>query len=180
MSIGLKNIHIYTALYRKTKNLPHTPTERKKRNANPHECSLFCVGEFPPRLPSFPTKEGKYDMTQAEMDTQIQEIEKQMVEYVKSGLGGLPDLPFCDMVLFIGMKYLYIAFKNGMATKEEISTEKKRLIASYKIALVDDDLYKAHTRLRNRISAQLCELEKCGCENCRKLIRIFDGRDRRE
>ena len=116
-------------------------------------------------------------MTQAEMDTQIKEIEKQMVEYVKGGRGGVPDLPFCDMVLFIGMKYLYIAFKNGMATKEEISTEKKRLIASYKIALVDDELYKAHARLRNRISAQLCELERCGCEHCKKLIRILDGRD---
>ncbi len=111
-------------------------------------------------------------MTQAEMDTQIKEIEKQMVEYVKGGRGGV-----CDVALFIGMKYLYIAFKNGMATKEEISTEKKRLIASYKIALVDDELYKAHARLRNRISAQLCELERCGCEHCKKLIRIFDGRD---
>ena len=47
-------------------------------------------------------------MTQAEIDTQIKEIEKQMVEYVKGGRGGVPDLPFCDMVLFIGMKYLYI------------------------------------------------------------------------
>lgn len=158
----------------------HSPTKSKNIPQTRMNTRFFVWDIWSHGVPHSPTKEGKYDMTQAEMDTQIKEIEKQMVEYVKSGLGGLPDLPFCDMVLFIGMKYLYIAFKNGMATKEEISTEKKRLIASYKIALVDDDLYKAHTRLRNRISAQLCELEKCGCENCRKLIRIFDGRDRRE
>jgi hypothetical protein len=117
-------------------------------------------------------------MTQAEMDSRIKSVERLVMEHVKTGSVGVPDAPFCDMVLFIGLKYLFIAYKNGLATKEEISIEKKKLLACYKIALIDEDLYLSQTKLRNRISSELVELEKCGCEHCKKLIRIFDGRDK--
>ena len=40
------------------------------------------------------------------------------------------------------------------------------------------DCYVETAKLRNRIASELVELEKCGCEHCRRLIRIFDGRSR--
>lgn len=117
-------------------------------------------------------------MTQAEMDSRIKSVQQHAAKHVKSGTAGIPNLSFCDMVLFIGLKYLLVAYKNSLATREEISTEKKKLLASYKIALIDEDMYQSQAKLRNRISSKLVELEKCGCEHCRELIRIFDGRQR--
>lgn len=115
-------------------------------------------------------------MTDNDMNTRVHEVERAVVESAKIGIQGIPELPLTDTILYIGMKYLYIALRNGLATREELSDEKKRLIASYKIAAHDQELYDVMAKRRNKLASKLSELERCGCEHCQELVRLFDGR----
>ena len=106
----------------------------------------------------------------------IREIEKSVLRCAKEGAGAMPQMTLNDTVLFIGLKYLYIASQHHLVCREELTAEKKRLIASYKIAALDDEAYMEMARRRNAISSQMVRLEKCGCAACRDMIKLIDGR----
>lgn len=79
----------------------------------------------------------------------IREIEKSVLRCAKEGAGAMPQMTLNDTVLFIGLKYLYIASQHHLVCREELTAEKKRLIASYKIAALDDEAYMEMARRRN-------------------------------
>lgn len=112
------------------------------------------------------------------IDDRVREISQQVKRHVDRCESDMPDMPLGDTVLFIGLQYLYVALKSQMTTPEEASLAKKKLVVAYQAAEYDRELYQQETRKRNRIASELVELEKCGCEHCRRLIRIFDGRSR--
>lgn len=114
------------------------------------------------------------------IDDKVREISQQVKRHVDSCDSDIPNMPLSDMVLFIGLKYIYVALKSQMTTPEEASLAKKKLVVAYQAAEYDRELYQQETRKRNRIASELVELERCGCENCRRLIRIFDGRSERK
>ena len=114
------------------------------------------------------------------IDDKVREISQQVKRHVDSCDSDIPNMPLSDMVLFIGLKYIYVAMKSQMTTPEEASLAKKKLVVAYQAAEYDRELYQQETRKRNRIASELVELEKCGCEHCRRLIRIFDGRSERK
>lgn len=39
------------------------------------------------------------------------------------------------------------------------------------------EIFDRHIHIRNQYSEVLTEAEKCGCPICKKLVRIFDGRE---
>ena len=81
-----------------------------------------------------------------------------------------------DMWLFLAFRDLYRQFRSGAVGKEQASKEKKELLARHELARFYYDSYADTVKMRNRISSRLVELERCGCEHCRELIRLFDGR----
>lgn len=115
------------------------------------------------------------DTTKAEQ--RAHELQKIVKEYVDTGTRGVPDGPMCDMVLFIGLRYLYVSLKNHSITREEAKLQKKKLLTTYMAAAYDQEFYLEQAKHRNRIGSQLVELEKCGCEHCKRLIRLIDGRN---
>ena len=56
----------------------------------------------------------------------IREIEKSVLRCAKEGAGAMPQMPLNDTVLFIGLKYLYIASQHHLVCREELTAEKKR------------------------------------------------------
>ena len=82
----------------------------------------------------------------------IREIEKSVLRCAKEGAGAMPQMTLNDTVLFIGLKYLYIASQHHLVCREEMA------------------------RRRNAISSQMVRLEKCGCAACREMIKLIDGR----
>lgn len=87
------------------------------------------------------------------------------------------DLSLPDVWLFLSLRELYRQFRSGMVGKEQAQKEKADILVKHELARLFYDSYEDTAKMRNRISAQLCELERCGCEHCKKMIRIFDGRD---
>lgn len=81
-----------------------------------------------------------------------------------------------DMWLFLAFRELYRQFRSQAIGKEQARNEKRELIAKHELARFYYDSYIDTVNMRNRVSSKLVELERCGCEHCKELIRIFDGR----
>lgn len=88
------------------------------------------------------------------------------------------DLSSPDQLLYLQFRELYRQFREGIVTKEQAKTEKGKLLASHELARFYYDSYIETAKMRNRVGAQLTELEKCRCPACIKAIRLFDGRDK--
>lgn len=68
-------------------------------------------------------------------------------------------------------------FRMKCMSSDELYHEQKRLEAELMKYYQHRELFGLHISIRNRYSHVLTEAEKSGCEVCRKLVRIFDGRD---
>lgn len=88
------------------------------------------------------------------------------------------DMSLPEMWLYLAFEELYCQFRNGSLTKEQGAAQKKKLLAAYELACFYYRGYIDTINLRQAISGQLTELERCGCDNCKKLIRLFEGRDK--
>lgn len=88
------------------------------------------------------------------------------------------DLSSPDQLLYLSFRQLYVQFRNGTITKEQGSAEKNKLLAAHGLATFYYNCYIDTAKMRERISSQLTEVERCGCEHCKKTIRLFDGRDK--
>ena len=117
-------------------------------------------------------------MTDHEISTRAIDLERMAINDVRAGHSHSPKNPLCDAVLYIGLRYLYIAYTSSMATKEEIAKEKRTLLTAYRDAVYDQELYTQMAKRRNTVASELIDLNKCECEYCKRLIRIFDGRCR--
>lgn len=82
-----------------------------------------------------------------------------------------------DMWLFLSLRELYSQYRAGLIDRDRAKKEKATLLARYELERFYYDSYLEVVKMRNRVDSQLVELEKCGCEQCKKLIRIFDGMD---
>ena len=83
-----------------------------------------------------------------------------------------------DMWLYLALRELYRQHRVGLIDRDQAKKKKAALLARHELERFYHDSYLDVVKMRNRIESQLVELEKCGCEHCKRLIRIFDGRDR--
>ena len=70
------------------------------------------------------------------------------------------------------------AFKSGGMSKQELIEKKKILVDKLTDHYQHREIYDMHIDIRNRYSNVLTEAEKHGCPICKKIVRIFDGREK--
>lgn len=80
----------------------------------------------------------------------------------------------CYLLSLIGAVSQY---RMKLITKAELFDMQKELENKLLSFYQHCELYDLHTRIRNRYSHILTEAEKSGCPICKKLVRVFDGRD---
>lgn len=81
-------------------------------------------------------------------------------------------------LFYLCVRELYNLYRNGGITRDEAKEIKAGLLADYKNNSFDERLLQHHAAIRNRCSEVMTEAEKHGCPICRKLVRIFDGREK--
>ena len=69
------------------------------------------------------------------------------------------------------------AFKAGNMSKKELIEKKKILVGKLSDHYQHREIYDMHIDIRNRYSNVLTEAEKHGCPICKKIVKIFDGRE---
>jgi hypothetical protein len=90
----------------------------------------------------------------------------------------LPDnLTAPEQWLYLSLRTLYREYRAGAITKEQAAAEKAKLTDGYGIANLHYRAYMQASARVNRYSPLLTEAEKNGCDVCRKIVRILDGRE---
>lgn len=69
------------------------------------------------------------------------------------------------------------AFKLGNMSKKELIEKKKILVDKLTNHYQHKEIQDIHIDIRNRYSNVLTEAEKHGCPICKKIVKIFDGRE---
>lgn len=80
---------------------------------------------------------------------------------------------------YLGILLLYIKeWQNGQMKKDTLIKKQKELESKLLSYYQHLEMFDRHIQINNRYSHILTEAEKSGCPICRKLVRIFDGRER--
>lgn len=69
-------------------------------------------------------------------------------------------------------------FRRNEIDANELRTNQMKLRAKLEVYYRHCEIYEQAADRRNRYSPVLTEAEKYGCPICKKIVRIFDGRDR--
>jgi hypothetical protein len=100
------------------------------------------------------------------------------LERLASDGAELPDgLTSPQVWLYLSLRALYRCYRDGHISREQAQREKGRVIAAYESARMTMEMYRAGWKRFERIRNFQSEIEKSGCGLCRKVVRIFDGRD---
>ena len=82
-----------------------------------------------------------------------------------------------EQLFYLSMVQLYKLYYDHTYDREQAKNIKQDLIAAYQNNAFWEKLFAHHAVIRNRYSPVMTEAEKHGCPICKKLVRIFDGRD---
>ena len=87
------------------------------------------------------------------------------------------DLTQSEQLFYLSMVQLYKLFYDHTYDREQAKSAKQDLITAYKNNAFAEKLLLHHAQLRNRYSPVLTDAEKNGCPICKRLVKIFDGRE---
>ena len=93
----------------------------------------------------------------------------------------MPDgLSVPEQLLFLTLRELYKNFRSGTVNRERAKQEKQYIYVAYEQLKNEYKATEQHMKIRSRLSGNICELYKCGCDSCRHLLNIFTGIDRKD
>lgn len=87
-------------------------------------------------------------------------------------------LEFIDMVYYVGVQSIYMLYRAGLIAKDAAMQRKKMLQNYYDRFDLDREIYRRHRVIEDALGGYRKELNTCGCEHCKKLLRLIDGRER--
>ena len=89
-----------------------------------------------------------------------------------------PDnLTLPEQLLYTTARNIYKSYADGIITLELAKIEKQRSIANFESLNRSCLIYRDHMKRMAVISQVLGDAEKNGCERCRRVARVFDGRE---
>lgn len=89
-----------------------------------------------------------------------------------------PDsLTLPELCLYTTVRNIYKSYQDGIITVEQAKQEKQQSIRSFDRMSLSHEVYTDHMRRMVKISSILSDAEKNGCECCRRVARVFDGRE---
>ncbi len=82
-----------------------------------------------------------------------------------------------DKMYYISVRTLYECHRIG-AIDEVEAIERKELLRNIHDRFdLDRRIYRQHRAIEDAFGGYRKELETCGCEHCRKMLRLIDGRE---
>lgn len=99
------------------------------------------------------------------------EIRAMHNEPLPSGL----DLP--EQMLFMAFRALHQSYRAGQITREHAHNEKTQLLNQFADWMRWSEIYQDTCKIRVELSGMSKEVESGDCERCKRMMRIFDGRE---
>lgn len=89
-----------------------------------------------------------------------------------------PDnLTLPEQLLYTTARNIYKSYADGIISLEQAKQEKQQSISNFESLSRKYDIYIDHMKRMAVISQVLGDAEKNGCERCRRVARVFDGRE---
>lgn len=104
-------------------------------------------------------------------------IEEKAKSEVDEGIEDMRHMTAYEKLLYMAIKYQYIAYIRSAALPKQIAEDKRNLAVAYEDVRMDQERYLTAARHRTRIGSELVKLERCGCKYCQTMIRLFDNRE---
>lgn len=82
-----------------------------------------------------------------------------------------------ETMLYQQIFYLCRDYDEGNIPKDEARKLKTKYLQEYGRICLKRDIYSDHMKRMVTISQVLGDVEKNGCERCRRAVRVFDGRE---
>lgn len=102
----------------------------------------------------------------------------QIDEAAYSGVDIMPKLmDDIDRIYYIAMRSMYESYRVGAITQDEAKTRKQTLRNIHGRFDINRKIYRQHQQIERSLGGYHRELETCGCEHCKKLIQLIDGRE---
>ena len=82
-----------------------------------------------------------------------------------------------EQLLYTTARNIYKSYSDGIISLEQAKSEKQKSIRDFESLNLKHDIYSDHMKRMVEISQLLTEADKYGCEICRRVSRVFDGRE---
>lgn len=102
---------------------------------------------------------------------------KMLTDRAKKNSDYINDLDIGESCYLLSLITLIRSFRMKLITQDELFHKQKELERQLEKYYQWGEIFDRHTRIQNRCSPILTQAEKQGCPICKKLVRIFDGRD---
>ena len=100
-----------------------------------------------------------------------------LTDRAKKGGNYIDDLDIGESCYLLSLITLIGSFRMKLITSEELFHKQKELERQLEKYYQWGEIFDRHVQIRNGYSEVLTEAEKGRCPICKKLVRIFDGRD---
>jgi predicted transcriptional regulator len=108
-------------------------------------------------------------------------VDTEQLERLAASEEEMPDgLAMPEQLLFLTLRELYKNFRSGAVNRERGKREKSRILVAYRGLASEYAIVEQHLQIRKRLTKNIGDIYKCGCQNCKKLINIFNGIDRKD
>ena len=111
----------------------------------------------------------------------IIQIESKIPAIERAAMSGCPlpeEYTQPEQMLFLGLRVLHWEYRHRQITLEQAKKEKERLAREYIQSARFQVMYQQAVEVRNHMGQYLTEATKHGCPICKKLVEIFEGRER--
>lgn len=102
----------------------------------------------------------------------------QIDEAAYSGVDIMPKLmDDIDRIYYIAMLSMYESYRAGAIGKDEAAARKDQLRALHDRFDIDRKIYRQHQQIERNFAGHRKRLESCGCQNCKDMLMLIDGRE---
>lgn len=81
-----------------------------------------------------------------------------------------------DKIYYLAMVSMYEAYRAGAIGKDEAVARKDQLRALHGRFDINRKIYRQHQQIERNFAGHRKRLESCGCQNCKDMLMLIDGR----
>ena len=85
-------------------------------------------------------------------------------------------LSLSEQFLFGTIRNIYAAYRAGTITAEQGKREKNLALAQYESIRLGEEIFRRQAKMAVELGLLMSEANKHGCEICKKMTRLIDGR----
>ena len=86
------------------------------------------------------------------------------------------EFTLAEQLLYKSMRLTYYSYKRGLINKAQGMAERKAAVRQFERYRLAEKSYRDLAKRGKAIGELLCKVNKDGCELCKQIAKIFDGR----